>query len=139
MRKNLVQRLQQKGLKPTPQRLLIYEILAGSASHPSAEEIFAKAREQYPALSFNTVYKTLDALVRVGEVLVVETPDSKARYEVAGEAHHHFLCRRCGAIIDIHAPVIQDIVLPPEYRDGHELHGYQINFFGYCEKCKTGG
>jgi Fur family peroxide stress response transcriptional regulator len=137
MKENIIERLQQKGLKPTPQRLLIYEILAGTRSHPSAEEIYVEARKRYPALSLNTVYKTLEALAKAGEVVVVETPDAKARYEARGEPHHHFLCRGCGDIIDIPCTVAEDLVLPRKYRQALDVHGFQINFFGLCQQCKA--
>lgn len=136
MKEEFVERLQGRGLKPTPQRLLIYQILAETRDHPSAEQIYTEARKRYPALSLNTVYKTLEALVKAGEVVVVETPDAKARYELAGEPHHHFLCRGCGAILDIHAPIGTRLTLPKPLQGKLETHGFQVNFFGYCEKCK---
>ncbi len=137
MNEHFVERLQQKGLKPTPQRLLICEILAATRWHPSAEEIFVEARKRYPALSLNTVYKTLETLAKAGEVVVVETPHAKARYEMRREPHHHFLCRGCGDIIDIPSSVAKDPILPKGYRSTLEVHGFQINFFGLCGRCKA--
>jgi len=132
-----IERWQKKGLTPTPQRVLIFEILAKSQSHPSADEIWREALKRYPALSLNTVYKTLEALAEAREVTIVETGRAKARYEVTHEPHQHFHCRRCGRIIDLHIPNLKPPTLPKKYRGELELHGYQINYFGHCEKCRA--
>ena len=134
---NIIDRWQKKGLTPTPQRVLIYEILAKSKNHPPAEEIWRQALKRYPALSLNTVYKALEAMTKALEVTVVETGGARARYEVTHEPHQHFHCRKCGRIIDLHISNIKPPVLPKKYRGELELHGFQINYFGYCEKCRA--
>jgi Fe2+ or Zn2+ uptake regulation protein len=127
---------QKKGLRVIPQRILIYEILARNQSHPSVEDIWSKTRDHYPVLSLNTDYKMLEAMVEANEVTIVETGKSKVWYEVHGEPHQHFHCRKCGKIIDFYIPCVKTKMLPKKYQDELDPHGVQINFSVTAENAR---
>ncbi|MGA8141529.1 MAG: transcriptional repressor, partial [Desulfobaccales bacterium] len=60
--KDLIQRLRSHGIAVTPQRLAILASLRSRQDHPSAEKVYQEVQLQLPAISFNTVYKTLEIL-----------------------------------------------------------------------------
>jgi len=64
----LIDRLRRGGLRVTPQRQRIFEILAASTTHPTAEAVYAAVRHDMPTISLKTVYETLKELVELGEI-----------------------------------------------------------------------
>src|SRR3954451_9007048 len=96
------------GLSVTRQRLAIFEALASSREHPSAEQIHKAVQRRIPTLSLATVYKNLEALKTIGAVADVNLLHEEARYEAAlpgtgaGQAHHHLVCVSCKKVRDLH-------------------------------------
>ena len=78
---NLVQKLRAQGIAVTPQRLAVLASLEQRHDHPSAEKIYQEVRRQLPAISFNTVYKTLEVLCQKGLVIKVNPLHEVARYD----------------------------------------------------------
>ncbi|TMB06047.1 MAG: transcriptional repressor [Deltaproteobacteria bacterium] len=97
-----------RGLSVTRQRLAIFEALAGSREHPSAEDIHRAVRRRLPHLSLATVYKNLEALRDIGAVSDVNALHEHGRYEAAlpgtgaGTPHHHLVCVDCRKVVDLH-------------------------------------
>ncbi len=124
--------LKGKGLKITPQRLTILKYLDENRTHPDADTIYNDLKSTNPSLSRTTVYNTLDKLREIGVIQELTISKTENRYDYHTDPHHHFLCRKCGSIIDV------DIVCKHQESkmvDGHsieEIHGY---FKGVCETC----
>jgi Fur family peroxide stress response transcriptional regulator len=98
--------LRRSGLKLTPQRIAIVRLFAEDLSHPTAQDLFERLRPTFPSMSVATVYNTLDTLARVGLAGIVRLPGKRgdaARFDPNGAPHHHAVCDRCGAVIDIAA------------------------------------
>src|SRR5256885_13831048 len=95
------------GLSVTSQRLAIFEALAASREHPSAEQIHKAVQRRIPTLSLATVYKNLEALKAIGAVADVNPLHEQGRYEAAlpgtgaGQAHHHLGCGSCKEVRDL--------------------------------------
>jgi Fur family peroxide stress response transcriptional regulator len=132
-----MEKYKQMGLKLTPQRLAILDFLEGNKRHPSAEEIFAAISRNFPTMSFATVYNTLDALRRKGEVRELTIDPGKKRFDPDTSPHHHLICVKCRRIMDI----FTDYELPvsDDERAGFELVGNHIEFYGVCPKCRQQG
>ena len=77
----LTRKLAEQGYRITPQRLAVMGALVDAPNHPSAEDLFARVRETCPTTSLATVYKTLDTLKEIGEVLELEFRDGSNRYD----------------------------------------------------------
>ena len=128
--------LRELGYRLTPQRMLILAAVQASDSHISAEEIYSQVRAQYPHVNISTVYRTLDLLKGLSLVTVTDLGEGRVRYHYADKGHHHHLvCERCGAIIDVD----EDLFLPLKRT---LLKDYQFNadirhlaIFGRCAKC----
>ena len=73
--------LRQNGYKVTPQRLAVYEALANTKQHPSAEMLFGTLQPKYPSMSFATVYKTVEILNKLGLIQIINTGEDSFRYD----------------------------------------------------------
>lgn len=82
-------RLVEKGLKVTPQRLAVLEAIMMLDNHPAAEKIIDYIRKNHPNISTATVYKVLDAFVSCGLIKKVKTETGIMRYDPMLESHHH--------------------------------------------------
>jgi len=128
--------LKQNQLKITPQRLAIMKYLDEHRTHPTADRIYIDLKEKNPALSKTTVYNSVETLKEHGIIQSLTISGSELRYDFENKMHHHFLCTKCGTIIDIDikCPNIGKII-----ESGHnveEVHGY---FKGICKKCMKKG
>ncbi len=132
---NLVEKFKHKRLKITPQRLGIFRILEGNSMHPSAEDVFKEIRESYPTISFTTVYKTLEIMEKMGEILKVTIDEQRKHYDPDTNVHHHIICSKCNKISDIKKEYVKPR-LPREVLDEFTPSSYQISFYGTCKKCR---
>ena len=131
------------GLSVTQQRLAIFEALAGSRAHPSAEQIHLAVRRKHPSLSLATVYKNLEALRAVGAVSDVNPLHAEGRYEAAlpgtgaGTPHHHLVCTRCLRVCDLPASAVPPPALRPEEAQGFEIRAVRVQVEGLCPECRS--
>jgi Fur family peroxide stress response transcriptional regulator len=117
----------------TPQRMAILDYLDGNKSHPSAEDIYRAVAKKFPTMSLATVYNTLSALERRGQLLKLTIDPSKARYDPNTFPHHHLICNLCKTIADVDTHY--RLALPDS---DFEVTGSHVEFFGKCPKCKKG-
>jgi Fur family transcriptional regulator, peroxide stress response regulator len=98
---HLNQCLANGGFRFTPQRQHVYEVLLKERDHPTAEEVFIRAKKEMPDISMATVYNCLDALVKCGLVRLVNIHRGAARFCPNMKEHGHFCCDICGAVVDV--------------------------------------
>lgn len=96
------QKLIEKGLKVTPQRIVVLEALLKLNNHPTAESIIKYIKKTYPNIATATVYKVLDALTENGLIKRVKTEKDIMRYDAILEKHHHLYCTETDRIEDYH-------------------------------------
>jgi Fe2+ or Zn2+ uptake regulation protein len=132
----LIELFRKNGMKATPQRRAIFELLAQSESHLTAEEIFQQLLPAMPSISRTTVYNTIRELVRLGEVtLVEELSDNGALYDTNTHDHHHLSCLECHALVDVDQD-FEGLVLAPAEDHGYEIIKSHVTFYGYCPACQ---
>ena len=128
-------RLTDNGFRLTPQRHLIYTQLIHRQDHPTANEVYERARHAMPGISMATVYNCLDALVQSGLVRVVTLDRSAARYCPNMAEHCHFRCDRCGGIYDVDFSLDaarSKIPMP----SGFAINDFDIVLRGICGECE---
>ena len=130
-----MEKYRETGLKLTPQRLAILEFLDGNKDHPSAENIFKEVKKKYPMMSFATVYNTIEALKKKGDLLELTIDPERRRYDPDTKPHHHLICVECKKIVDVHKEF--SISVPDEVRGAFDLVGNHIEFYGVCPECKS--
>lgn len=124
--------LRRHGLRPTQQRIAIYQYLMQHATHPTADIVYQELKPHLPSCSLMTVYNGLDALVEAGLARVVTVEPSVKRFDGTVEKHGHFRCHCCGTIYDF--------PLTPENMQISSLWGFQIleqdiYCSGVCPSC----
>jgi Fur family ferric uptake transcriptional regulator len=94
--------LKRRGLRVTPQRLMILELLEQSSGHIAPEDIYRRVHERYPMVNRSTIYRTLEVLEELGMVRHGHVADGAARYHLARDHQHiHLVCHRCGHAIEV--------------------------------------
>jgi Fur family ferric uptake transcriptional regulator/Fur family peroxide stress response transcriptional regulator len=123
--------LRDRDITVTPQRIAVLRYLDHHRTHPDADTIYEELKQDNPSLSKTTIYNTLDML-RQHDLVKVLTIGTKFRYDFNLRPHHHFRCRRCGAIIDIPQ---QDGHLDCMDTDGHRIDEVHVYLKGICKTC----
>lgn len=121
------------GLKVTPQRQLLFRLLHGNETHPTADALFAQASEHMPGISLRTVYQTLTDLTTMGELTMFDVGAGAARFDPNVDHHHHVVCDRCGQVRDVYVDRTDDLEV-------HGLNGFSVDqtaivFSGLCAAC----
>jgi Fe2+ or Zn2+ uptake regulation protein len=129
--------LRERGQRVTPQRLAIARTVRELDRHTTAETVFGRVSEQMPGVSLPTVYATLDLLEEIGLVRRVPTETGTAVYDPRTEDHHHLVCRRCGEIMDVDAPVDRDELLAAARTLGFAADDAQVVVRGTCANCRA--
>jgi Fur family peroxide stress response transcriptional regulator len=124
-----------RGLKVTPQRELIFELLWGAGEHPTADSVYAEARTRMPTMSLRTVYQTLNDLADMGELLPLELGTGSTRFDPNTDVHHHLVCVRCGKVRDLYADY-SALSVPPGQGEGFEVGPAEVVFRGVCDGCQ---
>jgi Fe2+ or Zn2+ uptake regulation protein len=134
MYEKYVKILKDHSIKITSQRLEILKYLNERHTHPDVEEIYSELKKKHPSLSRTTVYNSLEILKKNKIVQSLTISGSELRYDVEESLHHHFLCKKCGAILDISITCPNmNCILDGGHRV-EEVHGY---FKGICKNCQT--
>jgi Fur family transcriptional regulator, peroxide stress response regulator len=126
--------LKGKGIKLTPQRLAVIDVLINDTSHPSAGLILKKVRKKIPGISISTVYYTLALLKKEGQIKELEFYDMENRYESEMTDHVDLVCGQCGTIMNM------DMQLPFDRNTIEQLTGFiaqrmRFEYYGLCSKC----
>lgn len=100
----LAQRLAGSGLRATPQREVVYQVLLDKRDHPTAEEVFARVKTDMPTISLATVYNCLETLVTCNLVRQVNFERGPTRYCPNLEPHAHFHDEGTGKTHDVPLP-----------------------------------
>ena len=127
----LNQRLAGGGFRFTPQRERVYAVLLKKRDHPTAEEVFIRAKQEMPDISMATVYNCLDALVQCGLVRQLTLQRGAARFCPNMREHCHFYCDSCQSVFDIELSAGAGVPLPRGFR----AERYDVTIHGRCPAC----
>lgn len=124
------------GMRVTHQKVMIYQSLLDSLNHPSPEQIYEKLKKTVHGLSLDTVYRTLVTFYEIGLVNLVDGYGTARRFDPKLEKHHHFRCRKCGAIIDFTSDYYDKIDIPKDISKECEVLKVRVTIEGFCKKCR---
>ncbi|MBI4608543.1 MAG: transcriptional repressor [Candidatus Rokubacteria bacterium] len=137
---HLVGRLKEAEGRITSQRLGIIRALVYNKNHPSVEDIYRELRPTFPTLSIATVYKTLERLKRMGEVLELEFREGRNRYDgMKPEPHTHLMCTDCGRILDLEFELPAGRASSLARTSGFRLRAVRLDLYGVCKRCRRKG
>lgn len=132
----VIARIKERGGRVTVQRLAIINVLM-RLDHPTAEEIYQFMQDEFPTLSFTTVYNTLKSLKELG-VVHEHYQDERSRFEITEEPHHHFHCVVCDKLIDIEPGKIS-LHMEPEVETEYSPLETKVVLEGICKECRKQG
>jgi Fur family peroxide stress response transcriptional regulator len=127
---------QRYGIKATHQRAEIYRELAGTNEHPDAETIYTRVRKRIPAISLDTVYRTLRMLEKKGLISRVGSLGEKTRFDANTDPHHHFLCTKCGFMGDIYNEKWNNFGTPRDVKTLGTVNSIHVELRGFCKACQ---
>lgn len=136
----MVEALQQHRHKLTPQRLAIVRVLASSVGHPGAEAVFNQLKNDFPTMSLATVYRNIQLMKSLGQVLELGFSDGSNRYDGNKPyPHPHLVCTRCGRITDPDLESLEKMKRELAVETGYQVLTHRLDFFGICPDCQDGG
>jgi Fur family peroxide stress response transcriptional regulator len=133
----IVEKLRDTDHRITPQRMEILKALVNEPRHPTADEIYATVKETFPMISLATVYKTVNLLVDMGEVIEIDRGHGKAHYDaLRPNAHPHLVCIACDEVVDVEMNGIAELYDQVEEITTYEVLSHRLDFFGLCPQCQ---
>lgn len=138
-REIFLEQMKGRGLKLTPQRRAIVDVLVELKHlHPGADIVYREGRKRMKGLSLSTVYATLHEFCRRGLIRRLEFDRVENRFELSMEEHVNLVCRECGRIIDFEVPFSSD-PLKIERETGFQVQDKRIEYYGHCLNCARKG
>ena len=130
--------LKGRGLRLTPQRLIILSIVAQGPGHLGVDEIHRDAKARYPFMDVATVYRTLHLLKKLGVVTEVPIGD-RHHYELTDPQgrHHHMVCRDCGGAYNLAPDYLEEFRRTLVHEFGFEPDLDHFTVSGICSKCQV--
>lgn len=129
---NVSEFLRSNGIKPSFQRMKIFEYLMNTTEHPTVDIIYKSLIHEIPTLSKTTVYNTLNLFVQNNVALLITIEDNETRYDANTSLHGHFKCEKCERVLDFKAE-ISDLVI--KELDNFQINQQHIYFKGICSGC----
>jgi len=126
------------GVKVTPQRRGIISALQRADQPLSIKEIYKRVKKVFPDISHDTVYRTVDMLVRLQVLAPIHlTGRVTGKYELQDpeKPHHHLICIKCGRSFCLKNCPLDTAAVPEAEQLSFKIKGHALEFYGYCEGC----
>ncbi len=130
-----LERLREKGLKITPQRIAIVELLS-EYGHLSIAKLYELVQKRFPSISLATIYKNVNMMVMSNYLKEVKIIGEDSRYELNFGEHSHLFCKKCGKVEDIR---LDDNSLKEQIKQKTDfiVDSSFLTFYGYCKDCQN--
>lgn len=122
-------------LKYSRQREEIKNFLMTRKDHPTADVVYMNVRRQFPNISLGTVYRNLTLLADIGEIARIRVGDGIDHFDADTSLHYHFICTKCGSVIDLEMENIDSIRDIAGMNFDGQIAGHVTYFYGTCGCC----
>jgi Fe2+ or Zn2+ uptake regulation protein len=122
-------------LRQTRQRQVILDLVLRSTDHPTAAQLFERARRVLPGIGYATVYRTLGMLAAEGIIQEVRVGDA-TQYDGRTDRHDHLVCRRCGRVHDVVIPVEDSVLAEVARQSRFRVDRHHTELAGICPDCQ---
>ena len=123
-------------IKPTHQRTEIYRELMATEDHPNAETIYGNVKKRIPAISLDTVYRTLRLFEQKGIISRVSAAGESMRFDGNTKRHHHFICVECGKVRDFYSDDFNNLATPVDVAKIGKVGSVHVEIRGVCNTCQ---
>lgn len=131
--------LRAKGMRWTPQRRALLELIFESDGHITGAEVLERARARDPETQGSTVYRTLDAIEEIGLVVHSHGRDGREEYHVlSAREHGHLTCDMCGSVWELGPEELRRLANELRRSRGFELDVSHVGLVGRCKECSMG-
>ena len=135
--RNLVEELQARGMRVTPQRAIIFEIIETMDGHITAEEIFQEVQGVNSYISLATVYRTLELLQELNLITTTNLGGTQTYFAMKDHgSHHHLVCLMCGTIEEFTDEFFEPLRLKLAQTYNFEVRTEHMSIFGVCAACR---
>ena len=124
-----------QGKRLTPQREAVLRAVRERDDHPTAGDIFARAKQYLPAISYATVYNSLRYLREAGLVQEISFGDGASRYDGITERHDHALCTECGKLVDFDLAEPAELMQEAARKSRFQPESVHLTLVGRCPDC----
>lgn len=121
----------------SPQRQAVYDAVASTTSHPTAEWVYQSVRKEIPRISLGTVYRNLADLKSDGRLIGFSDESGIEHFDAITETHIHFKCTVCGEVSDVLGVNNEEADRQVEALTGADISTSVYLYFGKCKKCKN--
>ena len=120
------------------QRTLVLDVLKASHEHPNAEEVYLAVKQQLPDISLGTVYRNLNLLEEMGQIIRIQTGIGGDRFDAVTLMHPHLICTECGGVSDLDCQIDKETELLRQalQTSGAQIQDVQIRAWGICGRCR---
>lgn len=119
----------------TKQYRSIYNYVAISCTHPTAEEVYLNVSKEFPNISLKTVYRNLNKMAQEGKIIRILIPNQPDRFDKTTANHYHLCCSKCGEFMDMDMEYQTQLNSLVESKSGYKKAAHSIIFNGVCPKC----
>lgn len=130
-----IQACRSAGIRVTPQRTEILRCLSGCETHPDAEAIYMRVRKTLPAVSLDTVYRTLRLFEEKKVIARMGAGRDRARFDANRTPHHHFVCTKCGRIQDVAGSSLSGFAPSGLVKELGQVDEVYVELRGICKEC----
>lgn len=109
--------------------------MRGHRGHPTADWVYGRLKGEFPNLSLGTVYRNLNVLLEQGLIGKIDFGSTYDRFDGNTGPHYHFVCERCGAIIDLEVPIDRSLDRRVNEATPYTVRRHRIEFYGVCDRC----
>lgn len=121
--------------RTTRQLEQVFKALEGDHTHPFAHEIYRRVHKRLPRISLATVYRNLHSLVEEGRIRTLLLSEQGARFDPETSRHDHFVCERCGRVVDLFLRRARQLDLSSLAKQGYVVTTHNLTVHGICRVC----
>ena len=130
--------LHDRGLKLTPQRRAVLDVIKSSSGHLTPAEIYERVHKRYPSIGLVTIYRTLEVLTSLDLICRVHGEQGCHSYLLRRRSghHHHMVCSSCGRVADFTRCDIEELERRVARQTGFKVQGHILELYGTCGTCQ---
>ena len=122
--------------RKSKQKEVIFRVLKGTSSHPTAGWIYEQVRKEIPNISLGTVYRNLRLFEQNGEISELDLAGTLSRFDGNAQNHYHFRCEQCGRVFNVDEPVDRESDERVARKTGFTVSYHTLEFRGMCKDCQ---